>query len=51
MPKRIKCSGCGTGLHHKRRFEITEVNGVASGRTIKLKEKYCIGCYDKLSLK
>ncbi len=45
MPKRASCTGCGTGLHHKKKFQIMEVEGIGSGRTSVMIEQYCEQCY------
>ena len=47
MPKRARCIGCGTSLHHKKKYQIFEVIGIASGRTSRMIEQYCEKCYIK----
>ncbi|KKK54805.1 hypothetical protein LCGC14_3080990 [marine sediment metagenome] len=44
MPKRARCTGCGTGMLHQKKYQIFEVIGVASGRTSIMIEQYCEEC-------
>ena len=48
MPIRPRCTGCGTGLHHKKKFQVIEITGVASGRKSRQIEQYCEQCYTKI---
>ena len=47
MPKRARCTGCGTGLHHQKKFQIFEITGLGSGRQSQMIEQYCEECYKK----
>ncbi len=49
MPKRARCTGCGTGTHHKKSYIVTEVIGVASGKSLRQVRHYCEDCYKALS--
>ena len=47
MPKRQRCTGCGTSLHHRKKYQIIEVIGISSGRSTRQIEQYCEQCYIK----
>ena len=50
MPKRARCTGCGTGLHHRKKFQIFEIIGVGSGRQMNMIGQYCEQCYKSRGL-
>ncbi len=51
MPKRARCTGCGTGMLHQKKYQIFEVIGVASGRTSIMIEQFCEKCFnDKVNI-
>ena len=45
MPKRARCTGCESSLHHRKKFQIFEIIGLGSGRQSNMVEQYCEQCY------